>query len=153
MISSEYLGYNGKGAIITARFGGIIKNTVAIFGGPKLEVTQGKNSGWNKDGRHTGSFFISTNTGITVFPLSSSTGDIRNIYITAAAYIHIGSGGNIGMFGTNIGLETGFLWQTSEKYYSGIVVGAEHTATASFYTNQKDEKGYSIWIGFKLIRK
>jgi hypothetical protein len=149
----EYLGYNGGGGLVSVRFGGLIKNTVAIFGGPKVEITKGKNSGWDKDRRHPSSIFMSVGPGVTVFPFSRSTEDNRNIYITATTNIHLGSGGNIGLLGTNVGLETGFLWQTSERFYSGIVVGAEYTSTAGFYAKQENEKGYSIWLGFKFIRK
>ncbi len=149
----NYLGYNGGGVLVSVRFGGIIKNTVAIFGGPKVEASKGKNSGWNKDERYNQSLFLSAGPGVTVFPFSSSTGDIRNIYITATTNIHLGGGGDIGLFGTNVTLETGFLWQISKQIYSGIVVGAEYTSTTGFYANQKDEKGYSVWLGFKFIRK
>ena len=149
---NEYLGYNGGGGLVSARFGGLIKNTVAIFGGPKMEITNGKNSGWNKYRRNTKSLFMSAGSGVTVFPFSSSTEDIRNIYITATTNIHLGSGGDIGLFGANVSLETGFLWQTSERFYSGIVIGTEYTSTVGF-ANQKNEKGYSIWLGFKFIRK
>lgn len=67
--------------------------------------------------------------------------------------IEIGSGGDIGLLGGNYRFEMGYLWQSSELFYSGIAIGADILTTTDLDTHIKDEKGYSIWIGFKLIRK
>ena len=47
--NNQYLSYTGKGGHISARLGGIIRGTVAIYENIKLEITSGENSG----GRYT----------------------------------------------------------------------------------------------------
>lgn len=148
----DYLGYTGKGGLLSARFGGIIRGSVAIYGNIGLEITNGKNSGYQKDTRPTASFFLSNGPGVTVFPFSHSTESIRNLYIGTTGNIILGGGGNIGFFGFNATFETGFLWNTSDRYYTGIAIGTDILSTIGF-NSYDDEKGYSIWIGFKLIRK
>lgn len=148
----DYLGYTGRGGLVSARFGGIIKGVVAIYGNLKLEITKGDNSGYKKDTRPTGSLFFSNGPGVTVFPFSHSIGSIRNLYISSTGNITLGGGGDIGFFGFNTTFETGFLWNTSDRYYSGFSIGADIVSTLGL-NSYYNEKGYSIWVGFKLIRK
>ena len=148
----QYLGYTGQGGLVSTRFGGIIRGTVAIYGNIKLEITSGQNSGWKKDTRPTQSFFISNGPGVTVFPLSHSDGYFRNWYIGSTGNITLGGGGDIGFFGFSATFETGLLWDTSERYCSGFAIGTDVVGTAGL-NDYYNEKGKSVWIAFKLIRK
>ncbi len=156
----EYLGYNGVGGFVSTRFGGLIKGVVAIYGNIELEITKGDVNGWNKkerslsvSGKRPGSAFFGMGPGVTVYPFFKSTESIQNFYISTSMNIEIGSGGDIGLLGGNYRFETGYLWQSSERFYSGIAIGADILTTTDLDTHIKDEKGYSIWIGFKFIRK
>lgn len=153
--NNQYLSYTGKGGHISARLGGIIRGTVAIYENIKLEITSGENSGWKKDTRSTESFFFSNGPGVTVFPLSHSTGSFRNWYVGSTGNLTLGSGGDIRFFGFSATFETGFLWDTSEHYCSGIAVGTDIVGTIGLndYDYYKEEKGYSVWIAFKIIHK
>ncbi|SHK95454.1 hypothetical protein [Fibrobacter sp. UWB12] len=158
--NDEYLGYNGIGGLVSTRFGGLIKGVVAIYGNIELEITKGDVNGWNKkerslsvSGKRPGSAFFGMGPGVTVYPFFKSTESIQNFYISTSMNIEIGSGGDIGLLGGNYRFETGYLWQSSERFYSGIAIGADILTTTDLDTHIKDEKGYSIWIGFKFIRK
>lgn len=150
----EYLGYNGVGGLVSTRFGGLIKGVVAIYGNMELELTRGQANGWNKKNRErSASIFYGVGPGVTVYPFFKSSGSIQNLYLSTSMNIEVGGGGGIGLLGSNYRFETGYLWQSSERFYSGIAIGADVLATGGFDSHKKDEKGYSIWIGFKLIRK
>lgn len=150
-VNSEYLGYTGKGMHVSARFGGIIKGLVAIYGGGVFEYTSGKNSGWDKDRRKNKSFLFGIGPGVTLFPFYKSTGDIRNLYISSKSNILVGGGGGIGLLGANLELEAGFLWNTSERYYTGIAIGGDFYGTGDI--DYDHAEGRAIWIAFKVIRK
>lgn len=156
----DYLGYNGIGGFVSTRFGGLIKGVVAIYGNIELEITKGDVNGWNKkershsvSGKRPGSAFFGMGPGVTVYPFFKSSERIQNFYLTTSMNIEIGGGGNIGLAGGNFRFETGYLWQTSERFYSGIAIGTDILATVGLDSHIRDEKGYSIWLGFKFIRK
>ena len=125
-----------------------------MYGNMELELTRGQANGWNKKNRErSASIFYGVGPGVTVYPFFKSSGSLQNLYLSTLMNIQIGGGGGIGLLGGNYRFETGYLWQSSERFYSGIAIGADVLATGGFDSHIKDEKGYSIWIGFKLIRK
>lgn len=151
IVNNDYLGYTGKGMHASTRVGGIIKGVIAIFGGSELEVTSGKTSGWNKDRRKNKSFLAGTGIGVTFFPFHESTGNIRNLYVSPAANIIFGGGGGIGLIGANFEFEAGFLWNISDRYYTGVAIGGDFYETSDIAYDHA--QGRSIWIAFKFIRK
>lgn len=149
--SSDYLGYTGKGIHFSTRIGGIIKGVVAIFGNTEFEYTSGKNTGWDKDRRTNTSFLAGIGSGVTYFPFYKSTRDIRNLYIGTAFNVLIGGGGKIGLLGANVEFESGFLWNISDRYYTGVAIGGDFYGSGDI--NYDHAQGKSIWIAFKFIRK
>ena len=150
-IKNDYLGYNGKGMHVSTLFGGIIKGVVAIYGGGEFEYTSGKTSGWNKDQRKNKSFLFGIGPGVTIFPFYKSSEDIRNLYIGSTFNVLVGGGGGIGLLGANFEFETGFLWNTSDRYYTGVAIGGDFYGTSD--VDYEHAKGNAIWIAFKVIRK
>ena len=148
---NSYLGYTEKGMHVSTRFGGIIKGIVAIYGGSEFEYTSGKTSGWDKDRRKNKSFLFGIGPGVTIFPLYKSSEDIRNLYIGSTFNVLVGGGGGIGLLGANFEFETGFLWNTSDRYYTGVAIGGDFYGTG--YVDYDHAKGNAIWIAFKVIRK
>ena len=148
------LGYSGYGSLLGVRFGGAFKGMFALFANIELEITQGKTTGRRPDEDvKPRSIFIGAGPGVTIYPLSHSNGAAQNVYTSVAADILLGGGGGIGLFGGNVMLEVGYLWPVSDRINVGVALGGDILSTDGLDTDKKDEGGYSIWLGFKVVRK
>ena len=54
--------------------------------------------------------------------------------------------------GKNYGLECGCLFPVSERSNVGFAAGADIVSTSGLDSHIKDEGGYSVWIGLKIVR-
>ena len=147
------LGYTGMGPLFMARFGGVFRGMFAVFANLELEITRGDVSGWNENDRKPRSVFIGGGPGVTVYPFFRSGDGLENMYVTVAGDILLGGGGGIGLMGVNAMLETGYLWQMSDRIFAGPAIGGDILTTGDLSEDMSDEGGFCIWIGLKIVRK
>ena len=148
------IGYTGMGALLAAKFGGAFKSMFAIFANFEMEITSGDVSGREEsESIKPRSAFFGGGPGVTLYPFFYMNSAMQNLYASATANILIGGGGGIGSLGGDLVLELGYLWPVSDRVNVGLALGGDVLSSSRFETNIKDEGGYSLWIGFKVVRK
>lgn len=148
------IGYIGGGPLLGVRLGASIKEAFAIFSNFEMEVTKGKNYGRNDDDEsESNSGLIGWGFGVILYPCFNSEGMMKNFYVGGTANLLFGGGGGIGSVGEDVGLECGYLFPVSERTNIGFAAGADIMSTSGLDGHIKDERGYSVWIGLKIVRK
>ena len=74
--------------------------------------------------------------------------------MVATANMLFGGAGDIGFLAVNVMFEAGYLFPVSERLNFGFAAGADLISpSALFDSDIKDESGFALWVGVKLVRK
>jgi hypothetical protein len=148
------IGYTGFGPLFSMRLGCLIKGVVAPFANIEFERTGGKVHGREKDEAKPRSAFLGSGPGVAIYPFSHSEGAAKNLYMVATANMLFGGAGDIGFLAVNVMFEAGYLFPVSERLNFGFAAGADLISPrALFDSDIKDESGFVLWVGVKLVRK
>lgn len=149
------IGYTGFGPLFSMRFGTLINGGIAFLANTEIEYTTGKVYGHEKDEDDITprSIFFGFGPSILFYPFLDSEGAVKNVYVAVTANMTLGSGGDIGFLGGNIMLEAGYFYPVSKRLNFGFAAGADIISPGDLDSDTKNESGFAIWAGVKLIRK